>query len=72
MATSMGSRVGSRPTAAPAREDDRSGPLRSWPPIRGHHRLSLEAAATVATSLDAARAQAAAEGRTLVYTVRYV
>lgn len=72
MATSIGSARGSRSLSS-AREEDGSIPLRSWPPsILSHHRLSLEAAATVATSLDAARAQAAAEGRTLVYTVRYV
>lgn len=71
MPSSMPSRAGPGPTG-PVREEERAGPLQSWPAVRGHHRLSLEAAATVATSLDAARAQAAAEGRTLIYTIRYV
>ncbi len=34
-------------------------------------RLSLEAAAAFATYVDSARARAAIEGRTLVYTVRW-
>lgn len=34
-------------------------------------RLSLEAAAAFATYVDSARARAAVEGRTLVYTVRW-
>ncbi|HUI38411.1 MAG TPA: hypothetical protein VLY85_02150 [Thermoplasmata archaeon] len=34
-------------------------------------RLSPEAAAAFATMVDTARARAAAEGRTLVYTVRW-
>jgi len=34
-------------------------------------RLSPEAAAAFATMVDAARARAAVEGRTLVYTVRW-
>ncbi len=56
----------------PLREEERPVRVRSWPPTRAHRQLSLEAAATVATCLDAARAQAAAEGRTLIYTVRYL
>ncbi len=34
-------------------------------------KLSLEAAAAFATYIDSARARAAIEGRTLVYTVRW-
>jgi hypothetical protein len=34
-------------------------------------KLSLEAAAAFATYIDSARARAAMEGRTLVYTVRW-
>ncbi len=34
-------------------------------------KLSLEAAAAFATYVDSARARAAIEGRTLVYTVRW-
>jgi hypothetical protein len=34
-------------------------------------RLSLDAAAAFATLVDSARARAAVEGRTLVYTVRW-
>jgi hypothetical protein len=34
-------------------------------------KLSLEAAAAFATYVDSARARAAVEGRTLVYTVRW-
>ena len=41
----------------------------SGPP---HHRLTLEAAAAYATHVDAARVRAATEGRTLVYTVRWI
>ncbi|MCL4308086.1 MAG: hypothetical protein M1126_01805 [Candidatus Thermoplasmatota archaeon] len=45
------------------------------PPFTGprpHHRLTLEAAAAYATHVDAARVRAAVEGRTFVYTVRWV
>ena len=37
----------------------------------GRPRLSLDAAASFATLVDTARARAAMEGRTLVYTVRW-
>ncbi len=37
----------------------------------GRPRLSLEAAASFATLVDTARARAAVEGRTLIYTVRW-
>lgn len=37
----------------------------------GRPRLSLDAAASFATLVDTARARAAVEGRTLVYTVRW-
>ena len=37
----------------------------------GRPRLSLDAAASFATIVDTARARAAMEGRTLVYTVRW-
>ncbi|MGD0718453.1 MAG: hypothetical protein ABSA15_02585 [Thermoplasmata archaeon] len=60
------------PPRGTLREEERPVQIRSWPPPRGHRHLTPEAAATVATCLDAARAQAAAEGRTLIYTVRYL
>ncbi len=45
------------------------------PPFTGprpRHRLTLEAAAAYATHVDAARVRAAVEGRTFVYTVRWI
>ncbi len=53
----------SRPSEFP--EPPFSGP-------RPHHRLTLEAAAAYATHVDAARVRAAVEGRTFVYTVRWI
>lgn len=56
------------------------GPPPSLPDILGQGtprgygsrpKLSLEAAAAFATYVDSARARAAIEGRTLVYTVRW-
>jgi hypothetical protein len=67
----------------PPRIDDRptpSFPLRPPPESLGvgvprgygvRPRLSPEAAAAFATYVDTARARAAVEGRTLVYTVRW-
>jgi len=64
---------------APPRRDSRVDELRGVPPVLGvahprgygaRPRLSPEAAAAFATYVDPARARAAMEGRTLVYTVR--
>ena len=40
--------------------------------IRPHRRLTPEVAAAYATQVDAARTQAATDGRTLVYTIRWL
>ncbi|MGI0139546.1 MAG: hypothetical protein ACREBT_00080 [Thermoplasmata archaeon] len=49
------------------------GPLFALPTTdRPRHRLTLEAAAAYATHVDAARVRAATEGRTLIYTVRWI
>lgn len=62
------------------RRETRVDELRGVPPVLGvahprgygsRPRLSPEAAAAFATYVDAARARAAIEGRTLVYTVRW-
>lgn len=64
-------------------KNDRNRPTVSMRPITGslgvgvprgygvRPRLSPEAAAAFATYVDSARARAAIEGRTLVYTVRW-
>ena len=62
------------------RRETRVDELRGVPPVLGvahprgygsRPRLSPEAAAAFATYVDAARARAAIEDRTLVYTVRW-
>lgn len=40
--------------------------------VRPHPRLTLEAAAAYATHVDAARVRAATEGRTLIYTIKWI
>lgn len=69
----------SAPSRKPGLVVDRPPPLRT-PPVLGQGtprgygarpKLSLEAAAAFATYIDSARARAAIEGRTLVYTVRW-
>ena len=40
--------------------------------VRTHPRLTLEAAAAYATHVDAARVRAATEGRTLIYTIKWI
>lgn len=40
--------------------------------VRPHPHLTLEAAAAYATHVDAARVRAATEGRTLIYTIKWI
>lgn len=39
---------------------------------RGHHAMNPDSAASFATFVDSARVRAAVEGRTLIYSVRWV
>jgi hypothetical protein len=66
--------------ASTSRRESRLDDLRGVPQVLGvahprgygaRPRLSPEAAAAFATYVDPARARAAIEGRTLVYTVRW-
>lgn len=59
-----------RSTFEPATPSSLLGP--SIPGVRPHPHLTLEAAAAYATHIDAARVRAASEGRTLIYTIRWI
>jgi hypothetical protein len=68
MAVRNGEQLVARPAARPPTESLGVGVPRGYG-VRP--RLSPEAAAAFATYVDSARARAAVEGRTLVYTVRW-
>ena len=44
----------------------------SYPGYKPHHHMTPEAAATIAVQVDAVRTNAAVNGKTLVYTIKWI
>ncbi len=56
---------------APSPEPEKSIDFRDYRYLQRHH-LSPEAAASLAVQVDAARAKVATDGKTLVYTIKWI